>query len=60
MVTGSTMSGHEAEAHTHDFHVLIKPVLPNKLRAMISFKLGVRAPALPEGAATAARVSQEG
>lgn len=42
MVTGSTMSGHEAEAAEHDFHLLIKPVVPNKLRAMIGFKLGVR------------------
>jgi signal transduction histidine kinase/CheY-like chemotaxis protein len=44
MVTGSTMTGHEAEAAEHDFHLLIKPVVPNKLRAMIGFKLGVRAP----------------
>jgi len=43
MVTGSTMSGHENEAQTHDFHLLVKPVVPNKLRAMIGFKLGVRA-----------------
>jgi CheY-like chemotaxis protein len=43
MVTGSTMTGHEAEAAAHDFHLLIKPVVPNKLRAMIGFKLGVRA-----------------
>jgi signal transduction histidine kinase/CheY-like chemotaxis protein len=42
MVTGSTMTGHEVEAQQHDFHVLIKPVVPNKLRAMIAFKLGVR------------------
>jgi len=39
VVTGSTMTGHEKEALEHDFHVLIKPVLPNKLRAMIAFKL---------------------
>jgi len=26
----------------HDFHLLLKPVVPNKLRAMIAFKLGVR------------------
>jgi CheY-like chemotaxis protein len=32
VVTGSTTSGHEAEAQAHDFHLLIKPVLPNKLR----------------------------
>jgi CheY-like chemotaxis protein/anti-sigma regulatory factor (Ser/Thr protein kinase) len=44
VVTGSTTTGHELEAQAHDFHVLIKPVLPNKLRAMISFKLGVRPP----------------
>jgi signal transduction histidine kinase len=42
VVTGSTMSGHEHEAHDGDFHLLIKPVLPNKLRAMIAFKLGQR------------------
>ncbi|MDE2081638.1 MAG: response regulator [Burkholderiales bacterium] len=42
LVTGSTLGGHEAEAETHDYHLLIKPVLPNKLRAMIAFKLGVR------------------
>jgi signal transduction histidine kinase/CheY-like chemotaxis protein len=39
VVTGSTTSAHEAEAHAHGFHLLIKPVLPNKLRAMIAFKL---------------------
>ena len=42
LVTGSSLGGHEDEAATHDFHVLIKPVLPNKLRAMIGFKLGMR------------------
>jgi signal transduction histidine kinase/CheY-like chemotaxis protein len=42
LVTGSTMGGHESDAETHDYHLLIKPVLPNKLRAMIAFKLGVR------------------
>ena len=31
------------EAQEHDFHLLIKPVVPNKLRAMIAFKLGVKA-----------------
>jgi two-component system, sensor histidine kinase len=45
LVTGSTMTGHDKEAHDHDFHLLIKPVVPNKLRAMIAFKLGVKAPA---------------
>lgn len=43
VVSGSTMSGFEREAQEHDFHLLIKPVLPNKLRAMIAFKLGVKA-----------------
>ena len=42
VITGSSLGGHEDEAVTHDFHLLIKPVLPNKLRAMIAFKLGVR------------------
>jgi two-component system, sensor histidine kinase len=42
IITGSSLSGHEDEASTHDYHLLIKPVLPNKLRAMIAFKLGVR------------------
>lgn len=45
MVTGSTMTGHENEAQANDFHLLIKPVVPNKLRAMIGFKLKVRADA---------------
>ena len=39
VVTGSAMTGHEGEALQHDFHILIKPVLPNTLRAMIAFKL---------------------
>ena len=30
------------QALAHDYHLLIKPVLPNKLRAMIAFKLGMR------------------
>jgi signal transduction histidine kinase len=42
VVTGSSMTGHEREALEHDFHLLIKPVLPNKLRAMIAFKLAGR------------------
>jgi CheY-like chemotaxis protein len=42
MITGSSLGGHEGEATAHDFHLLIKPVLPNKLRAMIAFKLGLR------------------
>ncbi len=51
IVTGSTMGGHEAEAEEHQFHLLVKPVLPNKLRAMIAFKLGVRPAATPPDAA---------
>ena len=42
LITGSTLGGHENEAEAHDYHLLIKPVLPNKLRAMIAFKLGMR------------------
>jgi signal transduction histidine kinase len=42
VVTGSSLVGHEDEAARHDFHVLMKPVLPGKLRAMIAFKLGQR------------------
>ncbi len=42
IITGSSLGGHEDEAVEHDYHLLIKPVLPNKLRAMIAFKLGVR------------------
>jgi two-component system, sensor histidine kinase len=42
VITGSSLGGHEDEALTHDYHLLIKPVLPNKLRAMIAFKLGMR------------------
>ncbi len=42
VITGSSLGGHEDEAVKHEYHLLIKPVLPNKLRAMIAFKLGVR------------------
>ena len=42
VITGSSLGGHEAEAEQHNFHLLIKPVTPNKLRAMIGFKLGRR------------------
>lgn len=42
VITGSSLGGHEDEAMAQDYHLLIKPVLPNKLRAMIAFKLGVR------------------
>lgn len=43
VVTGSTMSSLDAEAQQKNFHLLIKPVVPNKLRAMIAFKLGLKA-----------------
>jgi len=42
LITGSSLVGHEDEAVHHDYHLLIKPVLPGKLRAMIAFKLGLR------------------
>jgi signal transduction histidine kinase/CheY-like chemotaxis protein len=42
VITGSSLVGHEDDALVHDYHLLIKPVLPNKLRAMIAFKLGMR------------------
>lgn len=42
VVTGSMMSGFEREAQEERYHVLVKPVVPNKLRAMIGFKLGTR------------------
>jgi signal transduction histidine kinase len=50
VVTGSTMTGHDKEAQDEDFHVLVKPVVPNKLRAMIAFKLRVKGPAAPAAA----------
>jgi CheY-like chemotaxis protein len=42
VVTGSTTPGLEDDAQAHDFHLLFKPVVPAKLRAMIAFKLGMR------------------
>ena len=42
VVTGSVLSSHEREAGEHDFHLLLKPVVPGKLRAMIAFKLSGR------------------
>ena len=39
VVSGSTMSQVDELAQQHNFHLLVKPVLPNKLRAMIAFKL---------------------
>ncbi len=40
--TGSSFDGREAELAKHGLHLLIKPALLNKLRAMIGFKLGQR------------------
>jgi two-component system, sensor histidine kinase len=40
VVSGSTMATHEQTALKHHFHWLPKPVAPNKLRAMVGFKLG--------------------
>ncbi len=42
VVTGSSMLQQEQEAQEFDFHLLIKPVVPHKLRAMIGFKLKVK------------------
>jgi signal transduction histidine kinase/CheY-like chemotaxis protein len=43
MITGHTLHDHEAEARAGKYHVLFKPVAPNRLRAMVSFKLRSRA-----------------
>lgn len=43
MVTGHTLHDHETEAAAGNYHVLFKPLAPNRLRAMVSFKLGSRA-----------------
>ena len=43
VISGSnTLVGHEEMAQKYGYHLLVKPVLPNKLRAMIGFKLGMR------------------
>jgi CheY-like chemotaxis protein len=57
VITGSTIGGHESEAAEHDFHLLIKPVLPNKLRAMIALKAPRRAPRLSAARLAAARAA---
>jgi two-component system, sensor histidine kinase len=41
IVTGSMITGPDAAADRHDYHLMIKPVVPGKLRAMIGFKLGL-------------------
>jgi hypothetical protein len=43
----------EREAVADDFHLLVKPVLPNKLRAMIAFKLAGRRDDVPARVAAA-------
>ena len=40
VVTASSPADQVQQAQVHDFHVLIKPVAPSRLRAMIAFKLG--------------------
>ena len=42
LVTGSTAAEHIEEARHHDLHLLLKPVLPAKLRTLINFKLQQR------------------
>ena len=46
VTAGAGLEKLEQEAHDKDFHLLIKPVVPNKLRAMIAFKLDARSAAL--------------
>jgi signal transduction histidine kinase/CheY-like chemotaxis protein len=47
VVTATSQGGHEKDAAAHDYHLLIKPVLPHKLRAMMAFKLAQRPSAAP-------------
>jgi signal transduction histidine kinase/CheY-like chemotaxis protein len=42
LVTGSTAPEHIEEAKQHDLHLLLKPVMPAKLRTLINFKLQQR------------------
>ena len=42
LVTGSTAAEHIEEAKRHDLHLLLKPVMPAKLRTLINFKLQQR------------------
>ncbi|MEY8875821.1 MAG: hypothetical protein AB9M60_04880, partial [Leptothrix sp. (in: b-proteobacteria)] len=51
MVTGQVLHDHRADAARLGYHVLLKPVAPNRLRAMVTHKLGV---AEPDGAPPAA------
>lgn len=42
MVTGSVMTDLHAEAREHRFQVMLKPVAPHKLRALVNFALAQR------------------
>jgi signal transduction histidine kinase len=42
MVTGSVMTNLDAEAREHRFQVMLKPVAPHKLRALVNFALSQR------------------
>ncbi len=44
LITGSTTPERVEEARSHDYHLLVKPVLPAKLRTLINFKLQKTAP----------------
>ena len=39
IVSGSTTPAHLEEAREMDAHLLLKPVMPAKLRSLINFKL---------------------
>lgn len=47
LVTGSTAPEHIEEAKVHDLHLLLKPVMPAKLRTLINFKLQQRLSVTP-------------
>jgi signal transduction histidine kinase/CheY-like chemotaxis protein len=42
LVTGSTAPEHIEQARHHDLHLMLKPVMPAKLRTLINFKLQQR------------------
>lgn len=42
VVTGSTLDGLDRRADADGFHLLVKPVVPAKLRAIVAFKLAGR------------------
>lgn len=44
IVTGSTTPTHLEQARVKDFHLMLKPVTPAKLRTLINFKLKAAAP----------------